>query len=395
MFKNKVLLLVFSYLFLILALFLYSFTQTDLGLTIIKIKSLHAIENAFQYVGYFERPLSTALYIGIILLLFIFYGLFLILAYKRLLSRKLIWLTVIITTVILAFSYNAFSYDLFNYIFDAKIVTFYQQNPYQHKALDYTSDPMLGFMHWTQRTYPYGPMWLVLTVPLSFLGFHIFLLTFFLFKLLMAGSFLGTVYFIGKIQKKLAANQELFSLVFFALNPLVLIESLVSAHNDIVMLFFAVFAVYLLLTKKYITFWLLLLVSFAIKFATGLLLPVFLYIHYSEKQNKQLSWDKLFLVIVLFMTLATIIASVRTNFQPWYLLYVLPFAALISKKQYVLIPGIILPFFALLIYVPFLFLGNWNNPVPQILIDIELTGIVVSALVVGVMKVVKRRQATA
>jgi len=64
----------------------------------------------------------------------------------------------------LLFSYPFLSHDLFNYLFDAKIVTFYHQNPYILKALDFPSDPWLRFMHWTHRTYPYGPSFLFLTL---------------------------------------------------------------------------------------------------------------------------------------------------------------------------------------------------------------------------------------
>src|SRR4030042_3801668 len=179
MFKFK--LLNIGYLATIVALFLYSFTQVDLNLTLSRWSIWQVIEKSFQHIGYFNRPLSTVFFIMIIVLLFIFYGLFLFLSYRNKISVREMWYLVILTAVILSFSYNAFSYDLFNYIFDAKIVTYYHQNPYLYKALDFPGDPMLTFMHWTHRTYPYGPSWLLLTVPLSFLGFNFFLPTFFLF----------------------------------------------------------------------------------------------------------------------------------------------------------------------------------------------------------------------
>jgi alpha-1,6-mannosyltransferase len=275
------------YITTIVALFLYSFTQIDLSLTFSRIDFLHEIVKSFQYVGYFNRPLSTFIYVFLIVLLFNFYLGFLVLAYTKLLSKKMLWKLIIITTVILTFSYNAFSYDIFNYIFDAKIITHYQQNPYLHKALDFAGDPMLSFMRWTHRVYPYGPVWLGLTVPLSFLGFQFFLPTFFLFKSLIAASFLGTLYFIGKIFQKVAPEKEIFGLVFFGLQPLIIIESLVSGHLDIVMFFFAAWAVYLLLQKKYLFSFLLLFVSIGIKFVTGFLLPLFIVVFLLKKlKNK-------------------------------------------------------------------------------------------------------------
>src|SRR5436190_6431319 len=165
---KKITVLSILYIPVIFLLFLYSYTQVDLSLTLSKASLYQTIEKSFQYIGYFQRPLSTALYMGILLLLFLFYGIFLYASAKNKLSKKNIWIIIILSTIILTFAYNAFSYDLFNYIFDAKIVTHYHENPYQHKALDYPFDPMLSFMRWTHRVYPYGPICLVMTIPLSF-----------------------------------------------------------------------------------------------------------------------------------------------------------------------------------------------------------------------------------
>lgn len=366
----------------IISLFLYSFTQVDLSLTLSQLSIYQTIEKHFQYIGYFQRPLSTEIFILIITLLFILYLSILSLVRRKLISRKQVWLIIIFSSVLLTFSYNAFSYDLFNYIFDAKIVTYYGQNPYLHKALDYSGEPMLSFMRWTHRVYPYGPVWLGLTVPLSFVGFNIFLPTFFLFKALMSISFVGTCYFIGKILRIISPKDEILGLVFFALNPLVLVESLVSSHNDISMLFFAVYALYLFLTKFYIRAFILLVISIGVKFATGFILPVFVGVLVLNKLRRNILTESIILYICTVMVAAVVIASMRTNFQPWYVLYVLPFAALLSQKYYVFIPAIILSFSSLLIYVPFLYLGNWDPPVPAQLFWINCMGIIFSIIFV-------------
>ena len=169
------------YIFVILCLFLYSFTQIDLGLTVTRFAGVAQIQRAFQWVGFFNRPLSTWLDVLITLALFKFYIFFILFARKKILTSRTFWIIVFILTGILALSYTAYSYDIFNYIFDAKIFTHYGANPYLHKALDYPGDPMLSFMHWTHRTYPYGPIWLGLTIPLSYLGLNFFVPTYFLF----------------------------------------------------------------------------------------------------------------------------------------------------------------------------------------------------------------------
>lgn len=376
---SKIKLLGTFYILTIVFLFLYSFTQVDLNLTLSQFSLWQIAQKFFQHIGYFNRPLSTSFYIIIVLLLFGFYLLFLFLASKNKISKKQVWSLSIISTVILSFSYNAFSYDLFNYMFDARIITHYGQNPYLHKALDYSSDPMLNFMRWTHRTYPYGPAWLVLTAPLSFIGFNFFLPTFFLFKFLGSLSFLGTAYFTAKILKKISPKNELFGLSLFVFNPLIIIEGLVSSHNDLPMIFFAVLSLHLLISKVYIKSFLFLLFSVGIKFATVFLLPVFLYPLFTKNKN-QINWIKIFNFLIPLMAIPLILVTVRTNFQPWYLLYIAGLSPFLQNRYYSLIISTVFPFFALLEYVPFLYKGDWNQPVPNILFWLTTIGFVLSII---------------
>jgi hypothetical protein len=371
-----------GYLLTVVGLFFYSFTQIDLGLTLSQISVWQAAEKFFKNIGYFQRPFSSYLFAGIVLSLFFFYLMILRGVNKGIISKKIIWSLIIVITILLTFSYNAFSYDLFNYIFDAKIVTHYHQNPYIHKALDFSGDPMLSFMHWTHRLYPYGPIWLGLTVPLSHVGSQFFLSTFFLFKILISASFLGTVYFIGKILQKFLAKDELFGVAFFALNPLVVIESLVSAHNDMTMIFFMMWALYLLMNIKYVRSFILLMLSIGVKFATAFVLPIYILILYSQKKKKTINWQSMFVAMTIVMIIPVILASHRTSFQPWYLLNILPFAALVAKNYYVFIPGITMSLFATFEYLPFLYSGNWNNPISSILFWMTTSAVVLSLLFV-------------
>ena len=358
-----------GYLTVVVGLFLYSFTQVDLSLTLSEWSVWQVIQKFFQHIGYFQRPLSTFLYIAIVLLLYLFYFLFLRLSrIGGIRDIGGIWGLVIATTIILTFSYNAFSYDLFNYMFDAKIVTYYHQNPYEHKALEYLGDPMLSFMHGVHRTYPYGLVWLILTVPLS-LGINFFLPTFFLFKLLASLSFLGTVFFIGKILNKFSPQNEVFAIVFFALNPLVLIESLVSAHNDIVMMFFAVWALYLLLSKKYTRSIILLVLSIGVKFATVLLVPVFLYIAIKQLRKQSIDFKKVFMIIFVLMTIAVVITSFASGInknpeiQPWYFLMLFPFANFVAQKRIIVFLTISMSFAMLASYIPYILTGEWPKDI--------------------------------
>ncbi len=373
-------LLIGLYSLLLFFLLLYSYTQVDLGLTLTGASYITDIEKAFQYIGYFNRPLSTILYVLIVIFLFTFYGLFLYIAKKGKLPKATLWKIIFAVTAILVFSYTAFSYDLFNYIFDAKILTHYHLNPYMYKALDFPGDKMLSFMHWTHRTYPYGPTWLFLTVPFSFIGFQIFIPTFFLFKLLVGVLYLGTIWAIGKIMQVISPKREVLALTFFALNPLVLIESLISGHNDIAMMFLAMVSILFLVQKKYFLAFILLVLSVGVKYATGFLLPLFIVIYLFEKREVVIRWPTIMLTFIATMLLALFAATLRSTFQPWYLMYLIPFAALISDEEYSIYPISILSVMGLLNYTPYLFMGNWDPPIPTILLTINISGGVIALL---------------
>jgi hypothetical protein len=298
-FKLLVLLLAISYLLLAI----YSFSQVDLNLTL----SSHPIYQSFQRqltsLGYFNRPLSTAIYIFIVLLL--------VTGYWLLANFKRIWLLIALTTVILLPSYPAFSHDIFNYMFDARIVTRYQLSPWEYKALDFPADTWTRFMRWTHRPSIYPPVWIGLSLIPSILGMGKFTLTLLLFKAMAAGFYLGCCKLISKLNPP--------ALGLFAFNPLVIIETLVNGHMEIAMAFFALLALHSIQRKLFS--WLSLTTSVGIKYITIFLLPVMI--------------NKKYLRPSVWLGIALLIAWViYYGFQPWYLLWVLPFAYLLPVKSW-------------------------------------------------------------
>ena len=373
----------------LISLAIYSFTQVDLALTLTGDGTLPQIQRSLQYVGYFMRPVSASLFTALILLLFSTYLISIWAVLKEKISRKNLYITITLAAFLLSFSYSALSYDIYNYIFDAKIVTVYHENPYEKKALDYPEDPMLSFMHWTHRTYPYGPTWLVATVPLSYAGMGNFIPTFFIFRLFSAVVFIGLAYVVEQIAIYSKRKKPLFYLTLFALNPLVLIELLLSSHNDNLMLFFAAASLLMYLERKYILSGVSLLISIGVKFATLVTLPAFIV--YKIFSRKKEDYDLLFAILTVFLMMATIAATIRTNFQPWYLLYPLLPAIFLARRVIILVPVVLLSLFALLEYTPYLYTGNWDPPIPLILMAIIEIGIFLSIMLILILKIFKVR----
>lgn len=379
-----------GYLILIIILFLYSFTQVDLGLALTRYPALFSIQRSFQEIGYFNRSLSTYLFIGIVFSLFAFYFYFIKLSLKNKLSKKFIWRMIFATSFVLAFSYNAFSYDIFNYIFDAKVVSYYHENPYIKRPLDFPQDKMLYFMHWTHATYAYGPTWLFLTVPLSFLGMNIFLVTFFLFKFFLTFCYLGSVFLIGKILRKASPKNEIFGLVFFAFNPLVLIESLVSSHNDIAMMFFALLAIYLLINKKTILAFLALIFSALLKDVTAVLLAPFLAYVFPFSRKFISSWEKFFLLSTVFLIGGLMFVVYKIGIQPWYFLWILPVLALFKPNKYLISVSMGFSFGLLMRYVPFLWQGNWDGSAFMVEQILTISSLIIFPALTFVYTLIKR-----
>ena len=378
------------YILLSVSLFLYSFTQVDLGLTLTKISTWRLLETSFQHIGYFQRPFSSQIFLFIVFFMSISYLILLYFSYKKKIGRKQIWALLLASTIILTFSYNAFSHDLFNYIFDAKVLTHYHQNPYFHKALDYPSDPMLSFMHWTHRNYPYGPLWLLITAPLTLIGGNIFLLTFFLFKILISSFFSGSVFMIEKIARTVKHENSIFALIFFAFNPLVIIESLVSSHNDIVMIFFILLGIYFLIKKRVILAFIFIGASGLVKFLGFALIPAFIVYVFNSYKNLNFSFNKLILSC-LFLTSAFLVYVLsKMELQPWYLLWLLPFIALLRPNRYLLFPAIIISCIFVSTYSIFLFDGNWDRVAPAFKINLVIGSVVVSVVLVFVTDQIRR-----
>ncbi|MCX6793869.1 MAG: hypothetical protein NTY06_02075, partial [Candidatus Gottesmanbacteria bacterium] len=154
-----------GYILASIGLFLYSYTQVDLSLTLSRVSIYQTLEKYFQHIGYFDRPLSTGLYLILVVVFFLLYGFFLVAARKKTISVRTFWWTVGILTAILIFSYPAFSYDFFNYMFTAKTVLLYHKNPYGVIPLQFTGvEPWLSFMRWTHLPSAYTPFWILLTL---------------------------------------------------------------------------------------------------------------------------------------------------------------------------------------------------------------------------------------
>ncbi len=361
-----------------LALLFYSFTQIDLALTLSRANVVQAVQRQFQYIGFFNRPLSTVLYLGILIWLFVWYVFTVWATVKQRLSAGQIWRLVGAVTFLLVFSYPAFSYDIFNYMFSAKTVVFYHKNPYVVIPLEFTGyEPWLSFMRWTHLPTAYTPLWILLTLPFYVLGLGTFILTLWSFKILAALFYLGTVLGIKRFLDRAAPKYALTGMIVFALNPLVLVESLVSAHNDIVMMCLAVWGLVLLQERKRFSGLLVVSLSVAMKLMTVFLLPVFV-----------LKWKRWMLLMLMFT--GFVLVQFQRSVLPWYFLWVIPFVALLPESVPVFIVSLGFSIGLLLRYAAPIYYGNWNAPVPTIELWVTWIPVGIAVLLAAVWFIIQK-----
>lgn len=345
-------------------LFFFSYTQVDLSLTLSQASIFQTIQKTFQHVGFYQRPFATYWYLGLLVLFFGLYAAVLL----RKPTVKRVWTIVFVLVPILLFSYPAFSYDIFNYMFTAKTVLVYHKNPYEVIPLQFTGvEPWLSFMRWTHLPSAYTPLWIVLTLPAYLLGFGYFLTTLWSMKAVAVAGYVGVVWFVGKILEKKDAKNQALGMAIVALNPLIIFETLVSGHNDIVMMAFALGSIY------YSSFFLMALAT-ATKLMTIFLLPV-MFFGYRP------------MLYLAAMALGLVAVVLQREILPWYFVWIIPFVALLPKNRVILIISSAFSLGLLLRYAPYFYLGHWNDPVPIIKLWVTL----VPPALAGIFLLLKRK----
>ena len=260
-----VLLLFFAAIF-ILGVFSYGFIDPNLTLSTNPL--FIQIQEPLKNLAYQERPLAAVLYFGLLLVLFACYAVFLGRCTKIFTSWGHACLVLAASALILALSYPALTYDLFNYIATAKVAYTYHENPYVVMPIEIPNEPNLAFTRAANKVALYGPVWILLTAIPHFLGGGNVWATVIAFKLLNAAAYMGFSYFIWRMTK------NLINVIFFALNPLVLIEVIMNGHNDMYMMILAIGGLLLWQQNRKVYGFLLLAASWLIKGSTIILTPL-------------------------------------------------------------------------------------------------------------------------
>lgn len=392
----------------------FSYGLTAPNLLLLPFDSFVAFQLTMWQLLFEQRDLLTFIFLTLQVVFFCWY-LFCIWSSKFFSFFKLLSLLVVLV-LLLALSSVALSYDVFNYIFNAKMVVEYQVDPHTLTALDFPDDDWSRFMHNVHTSAPYGYGWTALSLLPFILGYSIlnsFFATLLSFRLLMIIALFSTFLIMHKMialnrqfksilsrnlddakKRSILKSQNMFLLSLLMLNPLFLIETVSSVHNDIWMMLPAIVSFYFLLmsasilnnakapiSKIYtllsylciIVSALFLLFSISIKLATVLLIPLWIILLFVILSSYVRSFWLTKPIITFWPVVASILLFIpllteRSKwFLPWYIIWSLvwiplfSFSSTISRMWASII--ISFSFSALLRYVPFMWYGGYQDPV--------------------------------
>jgi len=137
--------------------------------------------------------------------------------------------------------------DVFNYINYGRMGVVHHLDPYSTlPLLEPHSDPAYAISNWHYLRSPYGPLFTMLTYALVPLGVPA---SMWAIKLIMCAFSLGLLALVWRLARLLGRSPK-FAVAFVGLNPIVLVWGLGGEHNDFIMVFLILAAIYLLLAPR-------------------------------------------------------------------------------------------------------------------------------------------------
>jgi hypothetical protein len=179
----------------------------------------------------------------------------------------------LVFSVALLFLYPYGAADIFDNIMHGRILGVYGGNPFQQTPSDFRSDPFHRYTAWRHEPSAYGPGWEVLAGGAARLAGDGIIANVLVFKALSGAFFFASIAVVAAILRRVAPERALAGVVLLAWNPVILYETLGQGHNDMAMVFWILFAAWILLYRRYALAVLALVVGALFKFIPLLVLP--------------------------------------------------------------------------------------------------------------------------
>ena len=290
--KNKIIkiaMIIFAILLLIPSIVYLAKTQTVMGFDTYYNFFIDKSEN---------KIISTSIFLVLFIGIIVIYG---IIVKKNVFKDiKEILIYVLAVSAIFAIMLPWTSSDIFYYMGVGELDSRYHQNPYYVTMKEYHENDIDDTVfeqgakgYWANTTVVYGPMAQLIFKLCTAISFKNVDISLAVFKLLNLFIHLVNCYLIYKLSNKKFA-------VLYGLNPFILLEFLANVHNDIIVVFFVLLALYMLKRKKIVPSVIFLAIATGIKYFTILLLPVIIIYHFRKEEKLSIRFLKCFQYGILF-----------------------------------------------------------------------------------------------
>ena len=200
------------------------------------------------------------------------------------------------------------SSDIFYYMGVGELDSKYNQNPYYVTMEEYYNqneqnidDEILekgASNFWAGTTVVYGPIAQLIFKICTSISMKNINLCLIIFKVLNLVIHMSNCYLIYKISGK-----KQFSIIY-GLNPFILLECIGNVHNDIILVFFVLLALYFVTKKKNIYISILFLaLATGIKYFTILLLPIIIMYYFRDEKRIGIRFLKCIQFGILFLVI--------------------------------------------------------------------------------------------
>lgn len=272
----------------------------------IQKKTVMGFDTYYNFFINSNKILSTMTYLLIFVSLMIIY-LMIVYSKNQFKDIKQILKYVAIISIIFVVMLPWTSSDIFYYMGVGELDSQYGKNPYYITMKEYyeqndIDDEILeqganGF--WANTTVVYGPIAQFIFKTCTAISFKNINICLAIFKILNVIVHLANCYLIYKLSSKKFA-------IIYGLNPFVLLEFIGNVHNDIIVVFFVLLALYFLKQRKLLPSLVNLALATGIKYFTILLLPVVIIYHFRNERRLNIRFLRCFQYGILFLIILTL-----------------------------------------------------------------------------------------
>jgi len=246
-------------------------------------------------------------------ILFSFTALIAFLAYfvslKRCYTLRTSITLAIVFQLIVFFSYPILSTDIFSYIYSERVATKYGYNIWVTPPEYFSEDVFEPLADWKDQTSVYGAVHQLAYTPASYLAGDNVVVNVIFFKMVALLASLATIFIVSALFEGKNHQAEMVRMIFW--NPLFVLEFAGSGHNDILMIFFLLFAILLWKRESWIAAGIVLALSVQVK-----MIAILFFCFSCAYLFRLQKWGALAKYISSF-TLITIVAFSYMQVWPW------------------------------------------------------------------------------